>query len=117
MNKKNILQISILIISLLKRVMKEMKKELRLKEINYLLSSLFIFLTLFLFSGCQIYSIGEEENSDSNLRERIINGVEAIEGRYSYAVSLQDNLGHFCGGSLIAKDIVLTAAHCQGGKY
>ena len=44
---------------------------------------------------------------------RIIGGTKATEGRYSYAVSLHDSLGHFCGGSLIAEDVVLSAAHCM----
>ncbi len=48
---------------------------------------------------------------------RIIGGSEATEDRYSYAVSLRNEYGHFCGGSLIAKDVVLTAAHCQTGSY
>mmetsp|Transcript_12537 Transcript_12537/g.27442 ORF Transcript_12537/g.27442 Transcript_12537/m.27442 type:complete len:520 (+) Transcript_12537:260-1819(+) len=51
------------------------------------------------------------------METRIIGGSQTQNGRYSYAVSLQDSLGHFCGGSLIAKDVVLTAAHCQGGSY
>ena len=37
---------------------------------------------------------------DSNERElgtRIIGGDEATEDRYSYAVSLEDGLGHICG--------------------
>jgi hypothetical protein len=55
--------------------------------------------------------------SNSGSHSRIIGGGEAMDRRYSYTVSLQDNYGHFCGGSLIAKDVVLTAAHCQGGKY
>jgi trypsin len=48
---------------------------------------------------------------------RIIGGDEAVEDRYSYTVSLSDDWGHFCGGSLIAPNVVLSAAHCQGGRY
>ncbi len=49
--------------------------------------------------------------------QRVIGGRESAGGRYSYAVSLADNLGSFCGASLIAPDIVLSAAHCSGGSY
>ncbi|KAL7465259.1 hypothetical protein ACHAXS_005591 [Conticribra weissflogii] len=59
--------------------------------------------------------VGERDlSTSSNLFKdtRIIGGQEAVEDRYSYAVSLHGSRGHFCGGSLIAKDIVLTAAHC-----
>lgn len=46
----------------------------------------------------------------------VIGGTEVREDRYPYMVSLQTIMGvHFCGGSLIARDVVLTAAHCQGG--
>ena len=48
---------------------------------------------------------------------RIINGEETEENEYPFVVSLQDSMGHFCGGSLIAKNVVLSAAHCQGGDY
>ena len=55
--------------------------------------------------------------SNHKLGTRIIGGSEATEDGYSYAVSLQDSIGHFCGGSLMAKDAILTAAHCKGGTY
>ena len=55
---------------------------------------------------------GSDEGSNQS-NARIIGGNVADKGRYSYAVSLQSANGHFCGGSLIAKDIVLTAAHCM----
>jgi trypsin len=51
------------------------------------------------------------------MQTRIIGGSETPSNRFPYAVSIQDNIGHFCGGSLIAPDMVLTAAHCQGGQY
>ncbi len=62
---------------------------------------------------------GEKSSSSIDVERdlfetRIIGGTEAVEDRHPYAVSLQDGYGrHFCGGSLIAKDVILTAAHCQ----
>jgi len=59
----------------------------------------------------------EGRSTPDNLDSRIIGGSEAKENKYKFAASLQDNLGHFCGGSLIARDVVLTAAHCQGAPF
>jgi len=48
----------------------------------------------------------------SNLR--IINGIETSPTRYPYSASLQYSSEHFCGGALIASDVVITAGHCNG---
>ncbi|KAL7522734.1 hypothetical protein ACHAWX_007415 [Stephanocyclus meneghinianus] len=47
-------------------------------------------------------------------RSMIIGGSEAPPGRYPYAVFLEDSESPFCGGTLIAPDVVLTAGHCLG---
>ncbi|KAH8022992.1 hypothetical protein HPB51_009596 [Rhipicephalus microplus] len=46
--------------------------------------------------------------------DRIVGGTEAKDAEYPWQVSVQrkkDNF-HFCGGSLIAPDIIVTAGHC-----
>ena len=44
---------------------------------------------------------------------RIVDGTDSEQGRYPYYVSIMRTSGAMiCGGTLIAPDIVLTAAHC-----
>uniref|UniRef100_A0A673Z0U7 Chymotrypsin-like n=1 Tax=Salmo trutta TaxID=8032 RepID=A0A673Z0U7_SALTR len=44
---------------------------------------------------------------------KIVNGQNAVSGSWPWQVSLQDTSGfHFCGGSLISQNWVVTAAHC-----
>lgn len=49
---------------------------------------------------------------------RIVNGEDAKPGEIPYQVSLQyvDMFFHFCGGSILNENYVLTAAHCVSGK-
>jgi len=44
--------------------------------------------------------------------QRIVGGVEARPGTHPWIVSLQNGESHFCGGTLIAPNVVITAAHC-----
>ncbi|XP_075433214.1 chymotrypsin-like protease CTRL-1 [Ascaphus truei] len=45
---------------------------------------------------------------------RIINGEDAVPHSWPWQVSFQDSRGsHFCGGSLINENWVITAAHCS----
>jgi secreted trypsin-like serine protease len=57
------------------------------------------------------------ENDGEHPRDLIINGTTTLPTRFPYTVSLQKNSFHFCGGSLIAPNVVLTAAHCWNQDF
>jgi hypothetical protein len=42
-------------------------------------------------------SVEDERDDSDSMQTRIIGGSVSKQGRYSYAVSLQDGIGHFCG--------------------
>ncbi|XP_076647196.1 chymotrypsin-2-like [Halictus rubicundus] len=56
--------------------------------------------------------------ANCELEPRIINGTVAKPGQIPYQVSLQalPTSRHFCGGSILNADYVITAAHCVVGK-
>ncbi|XP_073698306.1 trypsin-2 [Garra rufa] len=60
-------------------------------------------------SLCQLDECGQ-----APLNNKIVGGQDATAGSWPWQVSIQSTRtgGHFCGGSLINKDWVLSAAHC-----
>ena len=64
--------------------------------------------------GAQKEIPSDTDNTAVPPQTRIAGGQDALRGRYPYYVALYDKKGSFrCGGSLIAPNIVLSAAHCQ----
>lgn len=54
----------------------------------------------------------QQSNGNDKVLFKIIDGTEAEISEYPWMVSMQLSGEHFCGGSLLSEDWILTAAHC-----
>ena len=54
----------------------------------------------------------KQQKSSVSPEEKIVGGEETIPGRYPYQVGLLQYRRNVCGGSLVAPEWVLSAAHC-----
>jgi len=48
--------------------------------------------------------------------ERIVGGVPAIRGNFPWMVQIKQGVSHYCGGSIINQNWIVTAAHCAQGN-
>ncbi|XP_044541302.1 serine protease 57-like [Gracilinanus agilis] len=62
-----------------------------------------------------VATLGQLTSSGAH-QGQIVGGQEARPHSYPYAVSIQYEGEHFCGGALIRPQWVLTAAHCEVSK-
>ncbi len=49
--------------------------------------------------------------------ERLVGGRESLPHAWPWTVQILRSGFHICGGALISRNYVLTAAHCVAGRY
>ncbi|XP_027697964.1 LOW QUALITY PROTEIN: probable threonine protease PRSS50 [Vombatus ursinus] len=78
---------------------------------------LLLLLTLLLPVGCtaeelQMTQEDEKGCGHSAIVDRVLGGEESVPSKWPWHVSIQKDRKHLCGGTIIARWWVLTAAHC-----
>ncbi|KAK2916546.1 hypothetical protein Q8A67_000920 [Cirrhinus molitorella] len=68
-----------------------------------------VFVITLLTKGCDCQSL---VCGSAPLNTKIVGGTNASAGAWPWQVSLHQNGRHFCGGSLINSEWILSAAHC-----
>lgn len=57
-------------------------------------------------------AVSSVQSVPANGVERIVGGKNAAEAQFPYQISLRNDSVHWCGGSILSENYILTAAHC-----
>ncbi|XP_017073833.1 serine protease SP24D [Drosophila eugracilis] len=65
-----------------------------------------------LLSSCLLLLVLPVQSAPSSLNGRVVGGEDAAKAQFPHQVSLRNAGSHSCGGSILSKNYILTAAHC-----
>ncbi|XP_017030105.1 serine protease SP24D-like [Drosophila kikkawai] len=52
------------------------------------------------------------QSAPGSIDGRVVGGVDATKNQFPHQISLRNNNSHSCGGSIVSRNFILTAAHC-----
>jgi hypothetical protein len=75
-------------------------------------SKSFFLAGLLALNGCAAADLGGDDGTD-----KIVGGTNASIAEFPWQISMQTRSGfHFCGGSILDENFILTASHCVDGQ-
>ncbi|XP_037725132.1 serine protease SP24D-like [Drosophila subpulchrella] len=65
-----------------------------------------------LLGSCLLYLVLTVQSAPGKLNGRVVGGEDAAKAQFPHQVSLRNAGSHSCGGSILTRNFILTAAHC-----
>ncbi|XP_017055891.1 serine protease SP24D-like [Drosophila ficusphila] len=69
-----------------------------------------------LFASCLLLLALPVQSAPGELNGRVVGGVDAAKAQFPHQISLRNAGSHSCGGSILTRNYILTAAHCVSNE-